>query len=82
MFEMSDPDMAEELVWIGRWAKGGESVSVRFSLPSNKTRFRESDVQQSLEAALRRKHLPANLLDTFWTLSCLTPTKRQDLGRR
>ena len=64
MFEVSDLDMAEALVWVGRWAKGAESVSVRFSLPGNKTNFRESDVQQSLHAAMRRKHLPESLIDS------------------
>ena len=64
MFEIDDLDMAEALVWVGRWAKGAEAVSVRFSLPGNKTNFRESDVQQSLHAAMRRKHLPESFIDS------------------
>ena len=37
------------------WAKGAEAVIVKITLQGNKTRFRESDVQQSLHAAMRRQ---------------------------
>ena len=63
MFDMGDANAAEEVVWCGRWAKGAEAVTVKITLQGNKIRFRESDVQQSLHAAMRRKHLPEDLID-------------------
>ena len=36
---------------------------VKITLQGNKTRFRESDVQQSLHAAMRRKNLLEDLID-------------------
>ena len=63
MFEMGDANAAEEVVWCGRWAKGAEAVTVKITLQGNKSRFLESYVQQSLHAAMRRKHLPEDLID-------------------
>ena len=63
MFEMNDANAAEEVVWCGRWAKQGEAVLVKLSLQGNTTKFRESGVQQSLHAAMRRKNLPEELID-------------------
>ena len=63
MFEMNDANAAEEVVWCGRWAKQGEAVLVKLSLQGNTTKFRESDVQQSLHAVSRRKNLPEELID-------------------
>ena len=51
-------------MWCGRWAKNGEAVIVKFSLQGNKTKFRESDLQQSLHAALLRKNLMEDLVDS------------------
>ena len=65
MFEMDDANASEEVVWCGRWAKQAEAVLVKISLQGNTTKFRESDVQQSLHAAMRRKNLSEDLIDSI-----------------
>ena len=58
---MDDANEAEEIVWCRRWAKNAEKVIVKITLQGNKTKFRESDVQQSLHAALGRKNIKEEL---------------------
>ena len=64
MFEMGDLELANKIIYCGRWAKGAEAVIVLFSCPGNKTKFDGSDVQQSIHATLNRKQIPETLVDS------------------
>ena len=65
MFEAEDlEEDLEGVILVGgaRYAKRAEGVAVRLSAPGNSTFLKTSEVLQSVQAALTRKHIPLTLL--------------------
>ena len=65
MFEAADlEEDPEGIILVGgaRHAKRAEGVAVRLSAPGNSTFLKTSEVLQSVQAALTRKHIPLTLL--------------------
>ena len=65
MYEATDlEEDLEEIMLVGgaRYAKKREGVAIRLSAPGNTTFLKTSEVLQSVQAALTRKHIPLTLI--------------------